>query len=100
MIDEIERDGDPTFDMDDESIDESDGENDDSDDDDDDDSDDDDDDDSDVNHSEGISDTDGSYVRPSDTLTPDAYKIKLLQRQAWTETLKRTRSHSMENGSW
>eukprot|EP00536_Pseudo-nitzschia_multiseries_P017647 jgi/Psemu1/293144/fgenesh1_pg.1700_\ len=39
-------------------------------------------------------------VLASDMLTPDAYKIKLLQKKAWTETLKRPRSYSMENGSW
>ena len=103
VIDEIERDGDPTFDIDDENIDESDGDNDgenvDSDDDSDDD---DDDDDSDTDHSEGISDTE-RYGRPSNGLTPDAYKIKLLQQNAWTETLKsikRPRSQSMESRSW
>ncbi|VEU35207.1 unnamed protein product [Pseudo-nitzschia multistriata] len=91
VIDEIQRDGDPTFYMDDdESIEESDGENENSDDDDDD---------SDIDHSEALSDSEG-YDRPSNLLTPDAYKIKLLQQKAWTETLKRPRSQSMENGSW
>lgn len=90
VIDEIERDGDPTFDTD-ESIEESDGES--GDDDDDDENDDDDDD------SDALSETD-SFVEPNDTLTPDAYRIKLLQKKAWTETTKRPRSQSLENGSW
>lgn len=32
--------------------------------------------------------------------TPDAHEKKELQRKAWTETTKRPRSQSMENGSW
>jgi RNA polymerase I-specific transcription initiation factor RRN3 len=32
--------------------------------------------------------------------TPTASHHKLLQQKAWTETLKRPRSFSMENGSW
>lgn len=93
MIDEIQRDGDPTFYMDDDSVEETDG------DDDDDDSDDDDDDDSDLSVNGDLSDAE-NYDKASDMLTPDAYKIKLLQKKAWTETLKRPRSYSMENGSW
>lgn len=93
VIDEIERDGDPTFDMDDDSRSESDTGNGDSD------NDSDDDDNSDGYNSER-SETDDYNVAPSEMMTPDAYKIKLLQQKAWTETLKRPRSQSMENGSW
>lgn len=50
-------------------------------------------------HSEDVSETE-DYVAASDLLTPDANRIKLLQQKAWTETLKRPRSQSMENGSW
>jgi len=89
VIDEIERDGDPN-DVD-ESIDDSDGET--------DEEYDDEDDDSEVNHSEALSETESSD-RPCDTMSPDAYHIKLLQKEAWTETMKRPRSQSMENGSW
>jgi RNA polymerase I-specific transcription initiation factor RRN3 len=32
--------------------------------------------------------------------TPDVYEKKEMQRKAWTETTKRPRSQSMENGSW
>lgn len=32
--------------------------------------------------------------------SPEPSQHKLLQQKAWTETLKRPRSHSMENGSW
>ncbi|KAG7346845.1 RNA polymerase I specific transcription initiation factor RRN3 [Nitzschia inconspicua] len=32
--------------------------------------------------------------------TPEPSQHKLLQQKAWTETLKRPRSYSMENGSW
>ena len=91
VIDEIIRDGDPTFDTD-ESIEDSDGESDSDDDEEDDDSDDDDD-------SDALSETE-SFVEPNDKLTPDAYRIKLLQAKAWTETTKRPRSQSLENGSW
>ena len=89
VIDEIDgRDGDPFFDMDDESSSDSDNENNGSEDDT-----------SDVGHSESASESE-DYVAPNEYLTPDAYKIKLLQQKAWTETLKRPRSQSMENGSW
>lgn len=91
VIDEVERDHDPTFDMDDGSLSESDGENGDSE------IDSDDDDNSETYNSEVETEDD---VAPRDMLTPDAYKIKLLQQKAWTETLKRPRSQSMENGSW
>ena len=89
VIDEIDgRDGDPFFDMDDESSSDSDNENNGSEDDI-----------SDAGHSESASESE-DYVAPNEYLTPDAYKIKLLQQKAWTETLKRPRSQSMENGSW
>lgn len=58
-----------------------------------------DDDDSEMNHSETLSETE-IFDRSSDTNTPNAYQIKLLQKKAWTETMKRPRSQSMENGSW
>ncbi len=97
VIDEIERDGgDPVFEMDEESQSESEGENGDSEND----SDEEDDDASDAYNSEGVSETDGYKTLRNDFLTPDAYKIKLLQQKAWTETLKRPRSDSMQNGSW
>jgi hypothetical protein len=32
--------------------------------------------------------------------SPEPSQHKLLQQKAWTETLKRPRSYSMENGSW
>ena len=93
VIDEIERDRDPTFDMtfdmDDESISDSEGESSDSDNDSDD---------SDVNSDRYNSDDD--YVTPRGMQTPDTNKIRLLQKNAWTETLKRPRSHSLENSSW
>ena len=54
---------------------------------------------SDIYHSDGVSEKEDYMIR-SDMMTPDAYKIRLLQQKAWTETLKRPRSHSMENGSW
>lgn len=94
VIDEIERDVDPTFEMDDGSQSESEGENGESD------NDSDDDDASDTYNSEGVSETEEYNDNPSQMMTPDAYKIKLLQKKAWTETLKRPRSYSMENGSW
>mmetsp|Transcript_18334 Transcript_18334/g.42249 ORF Transcript_18334/g.42249 Transcript_18334/m.42249 type:complete len:777 (+) Transcript_18334:92-2422(+) len=50
---------------------------------------------SDIYHSDALSEKEDSEM-----MTPDAHKIKLLQQKAWTETLKRPRSHSMENGSW
>lgn len=93
VIDEIERDRDPTFDIDDGSLSESEGENSDFD------KESDDDDNSDISHSEGVSETE-DHIASNEMLTPDAYKIKLLQQKAWTETLKRPRSQSMENGSW
>ena len=40
------------------------------------------------------------FSMPSDTTKLNAYQIKLLQQKAWTETTKRPRSQSMENGSW
>lgn len=89
MIDEIERDRDPTFDMDDESISDSEVESGDSDNDSDD---------SDVNSDRFNSDDD--YVTSREMQTPDTNKIRLLQKRAWTETLKRPRSHSLENSSW
>jgi RNA polymerase I-specific transcription initiation factor RRN3 len=89
VIDEIERDRDPTFDMDDESISDSEVESGDSDNDSDD---------SDVNSDRFNSDDD--YVTSREMQTPDTNKIRLLQKRAWTETLKRPRSHSLENSSW
>ncbi len=95
-IDEIEQAGDPIFEMDDASQSDSEGENSESDNDSDDD--DDDDDASDAYNSASEAE---DYNAPSNNfLTPDAYKIKLLQKKAWTETLKRPRSDSMQNGSW
>lgn len=80
VIDEIDRNRDPNIDVDDLSVfSETDGENIDSDDD---------------------SDDNDSDVYQSGTFTPETNRIKLLQQKAWTETLKRPRSQSMENGSW
>jgi len=52
-----------------------------------------------MNHSDTLSETE-RFDRPCNKLTPNAYQIKLLQKKAWTETMKRPRSQSMENGSW
>lgn len=93
VIDEIERDVDPTFEMDEErSQSESEEENGDSD------NDSDDDDASEAYNS--ASESEDFNLARNQMMTPDAYKIKLLQKKAWTETLKRPRSQSMENGSW
>ena len=93
VIDEIERDVDPTFEMDeDRSQSESEDENGESD------NDSDDDDASEAYNS--VSESEDFNSARNQMMTPDAYKIKLLQQKAWTETLKRPRSQSMENGSW
>ena len=56
--------------------------------------DDDDDDDDDSTTDQSQKEEDGAYT------TPEVSQHKLLQQKAWTETLKRPRSFSMENGSW
>lgn len=42
----------------------------------------------------------GSVESTNSMRTPDVYEQRLLQQKAWTETLKRPRSQSLENGSW
>jgi RNA polymerase I-specific transcription initiation factor RRN3 len=55
-------------------------------------------------HSERASVSDGIGDDEDDDgsshTSPEPNQHKLLQQKAWTETLKRPRSYSMENGSW
>jgi RNA polymerase I-specific transcription initiation factor RRN3 len=57
--------------------------------------------DSDSDDDDDESATDQSEKEDDDAYgTPEVSQHKLLQQKAWTETLKRPRSFSMENGSW
>jgi len=97
--------GEPTFEMDETmnaltgAANEEDEDSDEDEDDDEDDSDDDDDDDDEDDDDEKPA----TAVKHEDEFifcTPNANQHKLLQQKAWTETLKRPRSYSMEYGSW
>ena len=47
-----------------------------------------------------VSDQDDILAKEDLLRTPDVQQKKEMQRRAWTETLKRPRSLSIENGSW